>query len=170
MASLPPKFKQNPQRLDPYRNFKFLVKIDNTYVAGLNKCSALKKTTEKTDWYECGDPSTPHRLPGKTSYEAITLSAGVTHDTAFEDWANQVNNFKSDSAMSLKNFRKNLTIEVYNEAGQIAIAYQVFRCWVSEYQALPELDAAGNAVMIQTIKLENEGWQRDANVKEPKET
>jgi phage tail-like protein len=81
-----------------------------------------------------------------------------------------VNNFQGDAGMSLKNFRKNLTIEVYNEAGQLAIAYQVFRCWVSEYQALPELDAGANAVMLQTIKLENEGWQRDTSVQEPKET
>ena len=163
------KFTANPQRVDPYRNFKFRVKINNLYVAGLNKCSALKKTTEKVDWYESGDPSTPHRLPGKTSYEAITLSAGVTHDTEFETWANQVNNFQGDAGMSLKNFRRNLTIEVYNDAGQVAIAYQVFRCWVSEYQALPELDAGGNAVMLTTLKLENEGWQRDASVQEPKE-
>ena len=163
------KFTANPQRFDPYRNFKFRVKINERYVAGLNKCSALKKTTEKVDWYESGDPSTPHRLPGKTSYEAITLTAGVTHDLEFEQWANQVNNFQGDAAMSLKNFRKNLTIEVYNEAGQLAIAYQVFRCWVSEYQALPELDAGGNAVMVQTIKLENEGWQRDTAVQEPTE-
>lgn len=164
-----PKFTVNPQRFDPYRNFKFRVKIDNRYVAGLSKCSALKKTTEKVDWYESGDPSTPRRLPGKTSSEAITLTAGVTHDTEFEEWANQVNNFQGDAAMSLKNFRKNLTIEVYNEADQKAIAYQVFRCWVSEYQALPELDAGGNAVMLQTIKLENEGWQRDTAVLEPTE-
>lgn len=163
------KFTANPQRFDPYRNFKFRVKINERYVAGLSKCSALKKTTEKVDWYESGDPSTPHRLPGKTSYEAITLTAGVTHDLEFEQWANQVNNFQGDAAMSLKNFRKNLTIEVYNEAGQLAIAYQVFRCWVSEYQALPELDAGGNAVMLQTIKLENEGWQRDTAVQEPTE-
>jgi phage tail-like protein len=163
------KFTANPQRVDPYRNFKFRVKLGDRYVAGLSKCSALKKMTEKVDWYESGDPSTPHRLPGKTSYEAITLTAGVTHDTEFEEWANQVNNFKGDAAMSLKNFRKNLVIEIYNEAGQLAIAYQVFRCWVSEYQALPELDAAGNAVMLQTVKIENEGWERDPSVKEPKE-
>jgi phage tail-like protein len=164
-----PKFTANPQRFDPYRNFKFRLKIGNRYVAALSKCSALKKTTEKVDWYESGDPSTPRCLPGKTSYAAITLTAGVTHDTEFEEWANQVNNFQGDAAMSLKNFRKNLTIEVYNEAGQLALAYQVFRCWVSEYQALPELDAGANAVMLQTIKLENEGWQRDTAVQEPTE-
>lgn len=163
------KFTANPERVDPYRNFKFRVKIGTRYVAGLSKCSALKKVTEKVDWYESGNPSTPFRLPGKTSYEAITLTAGVTHDTEFEQWANQVNNFQGDAAMSLKNFRKNLTIEIQNEAGQPAIAYQVFRCWVSEYEALPELDAGGNAVMLQTIKLENEGWSRDAAVLEPTE-
>lgn len=163
------KFTANPQRVDPYRNFKFRIKIDNSYVAGLSKCSALKKTTEMTEWYESGDPSTPHKLPGKTKYDAITLSGGVTHDTTFEDWANLVNNFLGDASMSLKKFRKDITIDVFNEEGQAAISYQVFRCWVSEYQALPELDAAGNAVMIQTIKLENEGWQRDSSVKEPTE-
>jgi phage tail-like protein len=163
------KFTANPQRVDPYRNFKFRIKIDNNYVAGLNKCSALKKTTEMTEWYESGDPSTPHRLPGKTKYDAITLSGGVTHDTTFEDWANLVNNFLGDASMSLKKFRKEITIDVFNEEGQKALSYQVFRCWVSEYQALPELDAAGNAVMISSIKLENEGWQRDISVTEPTE-
>src|ERR1019366_4838261 len=163
------KFVANAQRVDPYRNFKFRVKIDNVYVAGLSKCSALKKTTEMTEWYESGDPSTSHKLPGKTKYDAITLSAGVTHDTTFETWANLVNNFQGDASMSLKNFRKNIVIDVFNEEEQKAISYQVFRCWVSEYQALPELDAAGNAVMIETIKLVNEGWQRDASVTEPTE-
>jgi phage tail-like protein len=164
------KFTVNPERLDPYRNFRFRVKIGTQYVAGLSKCSSLKKTTEKVDWYESGNPSTPFRLPGKTSYDAITLSAGVTHDTEFERWANQVNNFAGDAAMSLKNFRRNITIEVLNDQGGVAISYQVFRCWVSEYVALPEMEAGGNAVMLQTLKLENEGWQRDGAVVEPVET
>ena len=138
-------------------------------MAGLSKCSALKKTTEMVEWREAGDPSTTHKLPGKTKYDAITLTAGVTHDTTFEDWANLVNNFQGDAAMSLKNFRKDITIEVYNEAGQLALAYNVFRCWVSEYQALADLDASANAVIIQTIKLENEGWERDRAVTEPTE-
>jgi|SRR5215207_200757 len=164
------KFTANPQRYDPYRNFKFKVKINNQYVAGLSKCSALKKTTEMVEWREAGDPSTTHKLPGKTKYDAITLTAGVTHDTTFEDWANLVNNFQGDAAMSLKNFRKDITIEVYNEAGQLALAYNIFRCWVSEYQALADLDASANAVIIETIKLENEGWERDKAVTEPTET
>lgn len=163
------KFTVNASRFDPYRNFKFRVKVDNQYVAGLSKCSALKKTTESTDWYESGDPSTPRKLPGKTKYDPITLSAGVTHDPTFEKWANLVNNFKGDAAISLKNFRKDIIIDVFNEADQVVLSYHVFRCWVSEYQALPELDAAGNAVMITTIRLENEGWQRDESVTEPTE-
>jgi phage tail-like protein len=165
-----PKFSVNSQRFDPYRNFKFKVKWDNQYVAGMSKCSALKKTTESVDWHEAGDQGSGRKLPGKTSYEAITLSAGVTHDTTFEDWANLVNNYQGDAAMSLQNFRKDITIEVYNLQNQKVLAYNVYRCWVSEYEAIPELDAAGNAVMIQTIKLENEGWDRDKDVKEPKET
>ncbi|HKY35558.1 MAG TPA: phage tail protein [Polyangiaceae bacterium] len=164
------KFTANPQRFDPYRNFKFRVKIDNRYVAGLSKCSALKKTTEKVDWYESGQPATPHKLPGKTNYSEITLTAGVTHDKTFEDWAKLVNNFRGDAAMSLRKFRKDIVIDVFNEADQIVLSYQIFRCWVSEYQALAELDAAANAVILQTIKLENEGWERDESVEEPVET
>jgi phage tail-like protein len=164
------KFTVNPQRYDPYRNFKFRIKVDNVYVAGLNRCSALRKTTEMVEWREGGDPSTTHKLPGRTRYDAITLTAGVSHDTTFEDWANLVNNFQGDAAMSLKNFRKNITIDVFNEADQKVLSYNVYRCWVSEFQTLPDLDASANAVMIQTIKLENEGWERDRSVVEPTET
>jgi phage tail-like protein len=164
------KFTVNSSRYDPYRGFKFKIKLGgNAYVAGLNKCSALKKTTEVTEWREGGDESTSHKLPGKTKYDPITLSAGVTHDDTFEKWANLVNNYQGDSRMSLKNYRKDVTIDVFNEAGQKVISYNVYRCWVSEYQALPELDAASNNIMIQTIKLENEGWERDVSVVEPKE-
>ena len=164
------QFTVNPTRFDPYKNFKFKIKWDGQYVAGLSKCGALKKTTEVTPWYEGGDSSGPHQIPGKTKYDPITLEAGVTHDTAFEDWANKVNNFQGDAAMSLATFRKDITIEVYNPEGQKVLAYNVYRCWVSEYQALPQLDASGNAVMIGTIKLENEGWVRDTSVTELKET
>lgn len=163
------KFTVNPQRYDPYRNFKFRIKIDNVYVAGMNKCSALKKSTEMVEWREGGDPSTTHKLPGKTKYDAITLTAGVTHDSTFEDWAALVNNFQGDASMSLKNFRKNITIDVFNEADQPVLSYNVYRCWVSEFQALADLDASANAVLIQTIKLENEGWERDKSVGEPTE-
>jgi phage tail-like protein len=164
------QFSVNTHRFDPYRNFKFKIKWDNQYVAGLNKCSALKKTTEMVEWREGGNPSTSRKLPGKTSYEAITLEQGITHDTTFEAWANLINNFQGDAGMSLKNFRKDITIDVFNLAGQQIFSYNVFRCWVSEYQALPELDASANAVMITTIKLENEGWERDLSVTEPTET
>ncbi len=163
------KFSVNTHRFDPYRNFKFKIKWDGRYVAGLNKCSALKKTTESVDWFEAGDPSTPRKLPGKTTYEPITLEAGVTHDTAFEDWANKVNNFQGDAAMSLKSFRKDITIDVFNLSGQKVLSYNAYRCWVSAYQALPELDAGGNAIMITTIQLQNEGWERDTSVTEPTE-
>jgi phage tail-like protein len=163
------RFTVNTHRFDPYRNFKFKIKWDNQYVAGLHKCSALRRTTEVTEWREAGDPTASRKLPGKTKYEPITLEVGVTHDTAFEDWANLVNNFQGDAARSLKNFRKDMTIDVFNLAGQKVLSYNVYRCWVSEYQGLPDLDAAGNAVMIQSIKLENEGWERDIAVTEPTE-
>jgi phage tail-like protein len=164
------KFTVNSTRFDPYLGFKFKVKVDGQYVAGLNKCSALKRTTEVTPWYEGGDASGPHQIPGKSKYDPVTLEAGVTHDTTFEAWANKVNNFQGDASMSLATFRKDITIEVFNQQGSKVLAYNVFRCWVSEYTALPQLDAGGNAVMITSIKLENEGWVRDASVAEPKES
>ena len=164
------KFTVNATRFDPYLGYRFKIKWDGKYVAGLNKCGALKRTTEVTPWYEGGDASGPHQIPGKTKYDPITLEAGVTHDTEFESWANKVNNFQGDPAMSLASFRKDITIEVYNHQGAKVLGYNVYRCWVSEYQALPQLDAGGNAVMITTIKVENEGWVRDASVAEPRET
>ena len=164
-------FSVNTHRFDPYRNFKFRIKWDGKYVAGVSKVGALKRTTEVVEHREGGDPSTVHRSPGQAKYEAITLERGVTHDTEFEKWANKVWNYGSGlgSEVSLKDFRKDVIIEVYNEAGQVALAYKVYRCWVSEFQALPELDASANAVAIQTLKLENEGWERDYEVTEPAE-
>ena len=163
------RFSVNTHRFDPYRNFKFRVKVDNQYVAGLSKCTALKRSTEVTQWREAGDPSTSRQLPGKTKYDPVTLESGLTHDLTFESWANLVHNFQGDAAMSLRNFRKDIIIDVYNEAGQKVHSYKLFRCWVSEYQALPDLDASANAVAIQHIKLENEGWERDLSVTEPAE-
>jgi phage tail-like protein len=164
-----PKFTVNSTRFDPYLGFRFKLKWDGQYVAGLNKCSALKRTTEVTPWYEGGNSSGPIQIPGKTKYDPVTLEAGVTYDTTFEDWANKVNNFQGDASSSLATFRKNITIEVYNTEGTKILAYNVYRCWPSEYQALPQLDASGNAVMITTLKLENEGWERDSSVTETKE-
>ena len=164
------KFTVNTHRFDPYRNFKFRVKIDTDYVAGLSKCSALRRNTEIITWREGGDPSFSRQLPGKTVYEPVTLEAGVTHDPTFETFANLVHNYEGDAAASLKNFRKDLILDVFNEAGTKVISYQLFRCWVSEYQALPELDAGANAVAIQTIKIAHEGWRRDPNVVEQPES
>jgi len=165
------QFSVNAQRFDPYKNFKFRVKWDGRYVAGISKVGALKRTTEPVTHREGGDPSTERKSPGQTKFEAITLERGVTHDPEFERWANKIWNFGSGlgAEVSLKDFRKDLIIEMYNEAGQVAIAYKVYRCWVSEYQALPELDASASAVAIQTLKLENEGWERDYEVSEPTE-
>jgi phage tail-like protein len=166
-----PQFKTNPGRFDPYKNFKFRIKWDGRYVAGVSKMSALKRTTEAVKHRDGGDPSSSRKSPGKTEYEAITLERGVTHDIEFEQWANKVWNWGSGlgAEVSLRDFRKEVVIEVYNEAGQLVIAYKVYRCWVSEFQSLPEMDANANAVAIQTLKLENEGWERDYEVKEPAE-
>jgi phage tail-like protein len=131
--------------------------------------SALKRTTEVVKHREGGDPSSSRKSPGRTEYDAITLERGVTHDTEFEKWANKVWNFGSATETSLQDFRKDILIEICNEAGQVVLRYNVYRCWVSEYQALPDFDANANAVAIQHIKLENEGWERDQSTQEPTE-
>ena len=171
------QFTTNATRFDPYKNFKFRVKWDGNYVAGVSKVGALKRTTEVVEHREGGDQSTSRKSPGRTKYEPITLERGVTHDPEFQRWANKVWDYQNSQAepsqrtqeMSLADFRKDIIIDLFNEAGQKVISYRVFRCWVSEYQALPDLDANANAIAIQHIKLENEGWERDLDVVEPAE-
>ncbi len=165
------QFVANAQRFDPYKNFKFRLKWDGRYVAGISKVSSLKRSTEVVKHREGGDPSTSRKSPGRTEFEAITLERGVTHDPDFEAWAAKVwqVGVGLGSEVSLADFRKDVILDFYNEAGQLAISYKIYRAWVSEYQALPDLDANANAVAIQHIKLENEGWERDVSATEPTE-
>ncbi|MCU0805840.1 MAG: phage tail protein [Burkholderiales bacterium] len=165
------KFSVNPGRIDPYKNFKFRVMWDGRYVAGVSRMSALVRRTDVIEFREGGDPSTVHRSPGVTKYEAITLERGVTHDAEFERWANKVWNIGGGAGaeVSLKDFRKDVLIDLFNEAGQLALRYRLYRCWVSEYQALPELDAGSAAIAIERIVIQNEGWERDLAVTEPAE-
>ncbi len=171
------QFETNSSRFDPYKNFKFRVKWDGNYVAGVSKVGALKRTTEVVEHREGGDQSTSRKSPGRTKYEPITLERGVTHDREFQRWANKVWDYQNSLApgeqrtmeVSLKDFRKDIIIDLFNESGQKVLSYYVYRAWVSEYQALPELDANANAVAIQSIKLENEGWDMDPAVTEPEE-
>jgi phage tail-like protein len=164
-------FSKQPLRYDPYKNFKFRVKFGTStnYVAGIHKMSALKRTTEVVEHREGGDPSMSRKSPGRSKYEALTLERGVTHDTDFEIWASKVWNFSGGPGMesSLADFRRDVIVDVFNEAGQKVKSYHVFRCWVSEYQAASDFDANANAVLIEHIKIENEGWQRDISVGEP---
>lgn len=161
------QFVVNSNRFDPYKSYMFRVRWDGEYVAGLSKMSALRRTTEPVTHRVGGDPSHQRKSPGTSTFEAVTLERGVTHDPAFEDWAKLVHSL--ESPMSLRNFRKDVIVDVFNEANQLALSYQLLRCWVSEYQALPELDANTNAVAIETIKIEIEGFLRDPAVTEPTE-
>jgi len=166
-----PMFPVNTHRFDPYRTFKFQVLIDGKPVAGLKKMSALKRKTEPVKWRTAGDPSSERILPGGTTYEPITLEQGLSHDPVFENWANLVNNIAGDAGMSLKGFRKDIVVNMFNLQGAVAISYKIFRAWVSDFQALPDLDAGTtNAVGIQSMTLQHEGWQRDTSVPEPTET
>jgi phage tail-like protein len=170
-----PQSTTSATRTDPYKNFKFRVKWDGAYVAGISKIGPLKRTTEVVKHRDGGDPSTSHKSPGRTEYEAITLERGVTHDLAFQQWASKVWDYQNaqaqnaDPEVSLTDFRKDVIIDFFDEAGQKAVSYRIYRCWVSEYEVLPDLDANANAVTIQRLKLENEGWDRDPAVVEPTE-
>ncbi len=165
------EFSVNTKRFDPYKNFKFRVKWDGKYVAGVSKVSTLKRSTEVVKHREGGDPSTTRKSPGRTEYDAVTLERGVTHDPEFENWANKVWNLGAGlgAEVSLADFRKDIILDIFNEAGQKVISYKIFRCWVSEYQATADFDANANAVLIQHVKLETEGWERDQSVTEPTE-
>jgi len=166
-----PQFSVNPSRFDPYKDFKFRLKWDGRYVAGVSRVSALRRTTEVVEHREGGDPSSMHKSPGRSTYDAITVERGVTHDTEFEKWANKVWALGAGhgAEVSLKDFRKDVSLELYNEAGQLVIAYRILRCWPSEYVALPDLDAETGGVAMERLTLENEGWQRDDAVVEPAE-
>jgi len=165
------QFTVNPDRVDPYKNFKFRLKWDGHYIAGVSKVSGLRRTTEVVAHREGGELSTSHKSPGATRYEPIRIERGVTHDLEFERWANKVWNRQAGGGeeVSLKDFRKDVVLELHNEAGQLVMAYRIYRCWPSEFQALPDLDANTSAVAIQTLVLENEGWERDYDIVEPTE-
>ena len=167
-----PMFPANAHRYDPYRTFKFQVVIAGKAVAGLSKMGALKKTTEVVNWRAAGDPSYQRAMPGGTKFENVTLEQGLSHDPVFEEWANAVNNVADgDAGMSLLNFRRDVVINVLNLQGAPAISYVLRRAFVTEYQALPEMDSNSmNAVGIQSVTLTYEGFTRDAAVAEPSET
>lgn len=165
-----PQFTANTHRIDPYKNFKFRVKWDNQYVAGLSKMSAIKRSTEAIEWRVAADPSPVRKLPGRTKFEPVSLEAGLTHDQQLLAWADLVNNPQGDAAMSLKDYRKEVTVEVLNLQATPVMALILHRAWVAEFQVLPELDANANAVAIQMIKFEYEGFSFDPVVTEPTET
>jgi phage tail-like protein len=163
-------FVVNAHRVDPYKNYKFRVIWDGRPVMGVSKVSALKRSTEVVKHRDGGDNSTDRKSPGRHTYEAVTLERGITHDLEFEKWANLVHAFSGDPAMDLVGYKKDIVIEVMNERGHVAKRYFLFRCWISEFTALPDLDANANAVAIESAKIEVEGWERDVDTKEPDES
>jgi len=152
--------RTNPHRTDPYRNYTFRVKWDGQVVAGVSRVSALKRTTDMVEYREGGDAGATHKMPGRTRYEPITLERGVTHDAAFEAWASQL---AGDDPAPL-HFRKEVRIEVYDAAGRLTLAYDVHRCWPSDYVAIAGLEAGSRSGLIQSLSLQNEGWARDTTV------
>lgn len=162
-------FVVNTHRHDPYRNFKFSVMVDGRLVPDIIRVSPLKRTTEAIASRSSGDPSQFRVSPGPSSFAPITIERGLTHDPTFEDWANLTFNPQGDAAMSLKDYRKDILIRLHNLQGTVVMAFQVYRCWVSSYEALPALDATNAAVATERIVLHHEGWERDREVSEPAE-
>lgn len=165
------QFSVNTHRFDPYKQFKFRVKWDGKYVAGISKISGLHRNTEVVLMRNGTESGSVRKSPGQTVYEPIMLERGLTHDTEFERWANKVWNLNSGSGteVSLKDFRKDIIIDLFNEAGQKVLSYKVYRCWPSKYSAINELDANNTEVAIESLVLEHEGWERDQAVVEPVE-
>ncbi len=164
------QFPVNPYRQDPYKGFKFQVVWDGRVVAGVSRVSPLLRRTEVIEYRDGASGSHAMKSPGRTSFEPITLERGVTHDREFEEWANEVYSVQGDAAMSLRNMRKDVLLRLLNEQGAVVMAYQLYRCWVSEFAALPELDANRAVTAIERIVIQTEGWQRDEAVVEPTQT
>jgi phage tail-like protein len=152
-------------RFEPFKDFKFRIKWDGRYVAGVTHISPLRRTTDVIEYREGADPSSSRKLTGLTKYAPITLKRGITADHAFEQWANQVS--KLNGTPDLAHFRKDVVIDLIDDAGRVVLAYFVYRCWVSEYVALPYLDAETDSIAFESITLENEGWERDVTVEPP---
>jgi phage tail-like protein len=162
------QFTKNPQRLTPYANFRFQILFDTDVVAGVSKVGGLSRTTQVIKHREGADPRAIHLAPGQTEYGPLTFERGVSYDKAFDQWANKTFDYQNSIGpapttpnTSLLDFRKTITINIYNEAGQKVLAYIVYNCWVSEFHAMSELDGSGNALVIESITVQNEGWTRD---------
>jgi phage tail-like protein len=162
-------FPKNAHRVDPYKTYKFRVLWDGKPVLGVSKAGALKRTTTVVSHRAGGENSTDHKSPGRTQYDSITLERGVTWDREFEAWANLVHPYTGDVGMDLVNYKKPLTLEVLNEKGQVGMRYLLYGCWVSEFTAIPALDSSANAVAVESIKIEMDGWERDPDYQEPSE-
>jgi phage tail-like protein len=167
---MPNGFTKNANRREVYKTFKFRITQNNKVMFGVSKVGALKRTTEVVKHRSGGQNSFDHKSWGRTTFEPIMLERGLTHDRDFEEWAQMVASWAGDASTNLAQYKRELALEFLNERGQVAIRYFLHGCWVSEYTAMPELDANGNHVALETLKLELEGWERDPSTVEPDET
>lgn len=167
-----PEFAVNTHRRQPYSQFKFRVQWDGRIVAGVSAVSAMTRTTDVVAHRAGGDLNVVHRSPGRTRFEPVTLKRGITHDVAFEEWANLVHvpGAPGGGEVALAAYRKDVVLQLMNEAGQVVLAYVLHGAWVSTFTAVPDLDANGAAVVaIESIELQVESWERDTAVTEPTE-
>ncbi|HFE44565.1 MAG TPA: phage tail protein [Nannocystis exedens] len=164
------QFTVNTTRIDPYKNFKFRVIWDGETVAGVSKVGALKRTTAPVSHRDGNDLSTDRHSPGRTQFDDIVLERGITHNREFEEWANKIYSTQGDGAVSLRDFRKDIQIELLNLQGVTVALYNVYRCWVTQYTALPDLDSNGEGIAFESVTLKCEGWERDDSVVENPES
>lgn len=162
-------FTVNAHRFDPYKNFRFRVIWEGRPVMGVSKVGALKRTTEVVSYRSGGGNTFDFKSPGRTKFEAVTLERGITHDHEFERWASLVHGLEGVSVTDLRNYKRDMSIELMNLQEQVAIRYFLYKCWPSSYTALPDLDAGANAVAVESLTLEVEQWARDQDATEPTE-
>lgn len=130
--------------------------------------SGLRRVTDAVVHRRGEEPSQARKSPGLTNFDPIVLERGRTHDEEFERWANLVYDIASGGP-ALSRFRKDILIQLLNEAGVLVVSFRVYRCWPAEYVALSELDARASATSFEVLVLEHEGWERDREVTEPDE-
>ena len=164
-------FTASVLKYDPYRKFKFLVKWDGAYVAGVHKVTALTKSVDAVDWRTGGDHNNTAKVPGLTKYEPITMERGLCADTRFIDWMKLVNTYQAaggTTVESVHTFRKDLIIEMYNLANEKVLSVSVFKAWPSKL-TVADFDAKANELAIEVLELQHEGWQIDERPGSPDE-
>jgi phage tail-like protein len=139
------------KRVDPYRNFSFLVEIDGITQAGFSDCSGFGASTDPMEYREGGETKTVRKLPGLTKYTNITLKWGLTDSKELYNWYRDVVNGKIE--------RKSGSIILLDLEGNEKVRWNFFEAWPTKWDG-PDFTAKGNDVAIETLELAHERVER----------